>query len=86
MPATDAEEADALLLESIKSFRPIERGEMALAQELRIRYIVADENFDFADLARDSKISEYPEETLRLLNGHYPIGSPEPGDWVKLVE
>ena len=36
--------------------------------------------------ARDSKISEYPEETLRLLNGYYPIGSPEPGEWIKLVE
>lgn len=82
----DAEEADALLLESIRSFRPIERGEMALAQELRIRYVVADEDFDFAVAARDSKISEYPEETLRLLNGHYPIGSPEPGEWIKLVE
>ena len=59
---------------------------MALAQELRIRYIVADEDFDFAVAARDSKISEYPEETLRLLNGYYPIGSPEPGEWIKLVE
>ncbi len=86
LPATGAEEVDALLLESIKSFRPIERGEMALAQELRIRYIVADENFDFAVAARDSKISKYPEETLRLLNGYYPIGSPEPGEWIKLVE
>ena len=81
-----AEEVDALMLESIRSFRPIERGEMALAQELRIRYIVADEDFDFAVAARDSKISEYPEETLRLLNGYYPIGSPEPGEWIKLVE
>ncbi len=86
LPAAGAAEADALLLESIRSFRPIERGEMALAQELRIRYAVADENFDFAVAARDSRISEYPEETLRLLNGHYPIGEPEPGDWVKLVE
>ncbi len=86
LPATGAEEADALLLESIRSFRPIERGEIALAQELRIRYVVADENFDYDVAAADSKISEYPEETLRLLNGHYPIGSPEPGDWVKLVE
>ena len=86
LPAAGAEEADALLLESIKSFRPIERGEMALAQELRIRYIVADENFDFATAARNSKIKEYPEETLRLLNGYYPIGSPEPGEWIKLVE
>ncbi len=86
LPAAGAEEADALLLESIKSFRPIERGELALAEELRIRYVVADENFDFAVAARDSKISEYPEETLRLLNGYYPIGSPEPGEWIKLVE
>ena len=86
LPAAGAEEADALLLESIRSFRPIERGEIALAQELRIRYVVADEDFDFAAAASDSRISEYPEETLRLLNGYYPIGSPEPGEWIKLVE
>ena len=85
-PGAGSEEADALLLESIRSFRPIERGEIALAQELRIRYVVVDEDFDFAVAASNSKISEYPEETLRLLNGYYPIGSPEPGEWVKLIE
>jgi len=85
-PGSDAEEADALLLESIRSFRPMEPGEYNLADELRIRYVMVEENFDFATAARNSKIKEYPEETLRLLNGYYPIGNPEPGEWIKLVE
>ncbi len=80
------EEADSLVLEAIRSFRPIERGEESLAQELRIRYVIADENFDYAVAAQNSRISDHAEETLRLLNGDYPIGSPEPGEWVKLVE
>ena len=87
LPAgADAEAADALLLEAIRSFRPMEPGEITLAEELRIRWAVADENFDFAVAARNSRIREYPEETLRLLNGYYPIGNPEPGEWIKLVE
>ncbi len=87
LPAGSGEdEADALLLESIRSFRPIERSELALAQELRIHYMVVDENFSYAAAAAASKIRQYPEETLRLLNGHYPIGEPEPGDWIKLVQ
>ncbi len=85
-PGAEAEEADALLLESIRSFRPMEPSEYNLAEELRIRYVMVDENFDFAIAARNSKIKEHPEETLRLLNGYYPIGNPEPGEWVKLVE
>lgn len=86
LPPGSTEETDALLLESIRSFRPMERGEIAIAEELRIRWVLADENFDYAVAARNSRIKEYPEETLRLLNGHYPIGNPEPGEWIKLVE
>jgi predicted Zn-dependent protease len=48
--------------------------------------VQASEFFDFAVVAQSSRIANYPEETLRLLNNYYPSGTPKEGDWVKLVE
>jgi len=79
-------EIDELLLASIRSFRAIQRGETSSGSELKIKYVQASEYFDFEVVARSSKISQYPEETLRILNGYYPIGTPEAGEWIKLVE
>jgi predicted Zn-dependent protease len=80
------EEVDSMLLSSIRTFRAIQRNEMVPGNELKIRYYQVSEYFDFATVARNSKLAEYPEETLRLLNGYYPTGTPEAGEWVKLVE
>ncbi len=84
--ANTVDEIDNLLLESIRTFRAIQRGEAHSGNELKIKYVQASEFFDFAVVARTSKITNYPEETLRLLNGYYPIGTPEAGDWIKLIE
>lgn len=80
------EEVDAALLATIRTFRAIQRGETFSGNELKIKYVQASEFFDFAVVAQQSKIANYPEETLRLLNGYYPIGTPKSGDWVKLIE
>ena len=80
------DEIDSLLLKSIRSFRAIQRGETLLGREMKIRFVQASEHFDFAVVARQSSIANHPEETLRLLNGYYPGGQPEPGEWIKLVE
>jgi predicted Zn-dependent protease len=29
-------------------------------------------------------VKPYPEEMLRLVNGYYPKGEPEPGEWIKV--
>jgi len=81
-----ADEVDAKLLSSIRTFRAIQRGETAAGTEAKIKYVQATEFFDFATVARTSRIANYPEETLRLLNGYYPAGTPKAGEWVKLVE
>jgi predicted Zn-dependent protease len=81
-----ADKVDDMLLDSIRTFRAIQRNEITPGSELKIRYVQASEFFDFATVAQSSKIAEYPEETLRLLNGYYPIGSPAAGEWIKLVE
>lgn len=80
------DDIDNLLLSSIRTFRPTQRGEAGNSREPKIRYVQASEHFDFAVVAQSSPIAENAEETLRLLNGYYPTGQPEAGDWIKLVE
>lgn len=80
------EDIDDLMLSSIRTFRPTQRGEAGNTREPRIRYVQASEHFDFAIVAQSSPIAEHAEETLRLLNGYYPTGQPEAGEWIKLVE
>ena len=84
--STDVESIDQAMLDSIRTFRAIKNGETLIGSELKIRYVQATEFFDFSVVARSSRIADYPEETLRLLNGYYPRGNPVAGEWVKLVE
>ena len=85
LDAGSADEVDAELLAAIRSFRAIQRGEGA-GVEAKIRFVQASEYFDFSVVAQQSRLSSYPEETLRLLNNYYPNGTPAPGEWIKLVE
>ena len=85
-PGAGAEDSDALLLASIRSFRAIQANERFSGNESKIRYVQVGEGFTFAALARMSPIANYPEETLRLINGYYPTGTPQPGEWIKIIE
>jgi predicted Zn-dependent protease len=84
--ADSVEEIDQELLASIRTFRAIQQGETAAGTEARIKFVQASEFFDFSIVAQSSRIANYPEETLRLLNGYYPTGTPEAGEWIKLIE
>ncbi len=84
--ASNVDEIDDMMLSSIRTLRAIQRGETLQGSEMHIRYVQASEYFDFAVVAQSSRIANYAEETLRLLNGYYPSGTPEAGDWIKLVE
>jgi predicted Zn-dependent protease len=79
-------EIDAALLDSIRSFRAIQRGEAVSGTEPKIKFVQVTEHFDFAVMARSSGIANYPEETLRLLNNYYPTGNPKAGEWIKIIE
>ncbi len=81
------DELDRLLMASIRSFRAIQGGERAGGSgDLRIRYVQVGDNFSWPALARQSRVPQYPEETLRLLNGYYPVGNPQPGEWIKILQ
>lgn len=86
LDASSVDEVDEKLLASIRTFRAIQQGEAFSGNEAKIKFVQASEFFDFAVVARSSRIANYPEETLRLLNGYYPTGTPEAGEWVKLIE
>lgn len=84
--ADSLDEIDELLLSSIRTFRAIQQGETSSSTEAKIKFVQASEFFDFAVVAQSSRIANYPEETLRLLNGYYPRGTPAAGEWIKLIE
>lgn len=77
--------SDENLMESVRSFRPIARNETLFANPIQITYIQAPGGITYADLARQTRLTEHQEDTLRLLNGDYPFGEPETGQWVKIV-
>jgi predicted Zn-dependent protease len=74
------------ILDSIKSFRPIARNEGVFADPVKIAWIQADGRMTYADLAKESRLPEFPEETLRLMNGDYPTGEPQAGEWIKIAD
>jgi predicted Zn-dependent protease len=76
---------DNAMLASIKSFRPIQRNEGVFANPVTLEWIQADGRVNYASLARQSRIPEFPEETLRLMNGDYPAGEPQAGEWIKIA-
>ncbi|MCO6059690.1 M48 family metalloprotease [Pseudomonas sp. MOB-449] len=82
------ESQDDHFLSVIRSFRPLRKEELALAQPLRLHLIQAKPGQTIASLVRDSKLPGVQvdlENRIRLLNNLYPIGEPKPGDWLKVL-
>ncbi|GAB2880542.1 M48 family metalloprotease [Microbulbifer echini] len=80
------EHYDTLFLTSIRSFRPLRKTDIVEKDIRRLHYVKANEKTTFSSLAKHMEIGEYAEEQLRLLNGYYPRGEPEPGEWIKIVK
>ncbi|MBT8765677.1 M48 family metalloprotease [Metapseudomonas boanensis] len=82
------ESQDANFMAVIKSFRPLRKDELALAQPLRLHLIQVQAGQSIASIVRDSGLPGEKvdlENRIRLLNNLYPIGEPRPGDWLKVV-
>jgi predicted Zn-dependent protease len=76
---------DEVFLRSIHSFRPA-ATKRRLPKAKTIHYVKANEKTTFAGLARQTRIGRYAEQQLRLINGYYPKGEPQPGDWIKIIK
>lgn len=80
-----AEFYDTLFVSTIASFRPLENSDRDKAFALTVHYVQIEEGITFSKLAELSPLKEYPEEHLRILNGYYPHGEPEAGEWIKII-
>lgn len=71
---------------TLESFRAMTAEDLQLANNQRIRVVMAEPDQTYATLARQVSIKQFPEETLRLINGHFPVGEPRAGDLIKIVQ
>ena len=77
---------DSVIMKSTRSFHALKKSEQRLASALRLKLIKAKPGTTFKKLAATSKLTNYPEDQLRLLNSHYPSGEPKSGTLIKIVK
>ncbi|MCK9564034.1 MAG: hypothetical protein M0R02_15080, partial [Bacteroidales bacterium] len=75
------EELDAI----IRSFAPLPRSHFGGMEPRRIHFVRAANNATWAQLAEHLKLGPYGEQELRLINGYYPRGEPQNGEWIKII-
>jgi predicted Zn-dependent protease len=80
------ERFDADFLEVARSLRSLTKAERPLAEGLKIQVRPVKRGLTYKALAGNSRLPNYPEARLRLLNGQYPAGEPVPGKSIKIVE
>ncbi len=73
-------------LNTALSLRALSPDESELAKARRIALVRAKPDTRYTSLAARSGLTSYAEAQLRLLNGDYPGGEPEPGRLVKTVD
>lgn len=76
---------DDLFVAAIRSFRPSRTARIKSIKSKTIHYVKANELTSFKRLAQHVTLGKYAEEQLRLLNGYYPRGEPQPGEWIKII-
>lgn len=84
-PKGDPETFQEEFRATMNALRPMNQDDLKIANSQRIEVIVAEPGQTYAGLAQNSPISDFPEETLRLLNGDHPNGEPRAGDYIKVV-
>ena len=76
---------DEAVFAAAGSVRGLSDAEQQLATARRIHLVRARQGDTFSALAADSALDDWAEEQLRLLNGMYPDGEPEPGQLIKTI-
>jgi predicted Zn-dependent protease len=79
------ERYDSAFFEVARSLRSLAEAERQLAEGLKIQVMPVKTGLTYSGLAGSSRLPNYPEARLRLLNGHYPTGEPAPGKSIKIV-
>ena len=84
-PKGDPETFRAEFRATVEALRSMTQEDLKIANSQRIEIIIAEPGKTYADLVQDTSLRDYPEQTLRLLNGGHPNGEPRAGDYIKVV-
>ena len=75
---------DEQFLEAIETFRPITTRELEGKRPMVMRYVKATSRTTFEALGAELKLNPAEVQGLRLVNGYYPDGEPDAGEWIKI--
>lgn len=83
-----SETIDEIFVGVINSFRRASQADYPPENLRQIYYRRLMPGETFIDLAQENRqaLGNSAEDLLRLINGYYPTGQPQPGTWMKLVE
>ncbi|MBQ73681.1 MAG: hypothetical protein CMQ20_01510 [Gammaproteobacteria bacterium] len=77
---------DKDFIATIFSFDRMKREDFKIAKVPRVQVVRAEEDTTMEDLADQSPITNYALDKLRVINGLYPDGQPEPGQLIKVID
>lgn len=77
---------DKEFIATIFSFNKMSKQDFSVAKVPTLQVVRAEQGVTMEDLADESPITNYPLEKLRIMNGLYPDGEPEPGQLIKIVQ
>lgn len=77
---------DKEFIATIFSFNKMSKQDFTVAKVPTLQVVRAEQGVTMEDLADESPITNYPLEKLRIMNGLYPDGQPEPGQLIKIVQ
>lgn len=78
--------ADRDFIATIFSFGRMDRQDYQVAVRPKIQVLRAEKGTTMEALAKQSPITNFALEKLRLMNGMYPDGEPSPGQLIKIVD
>jgi predicted Zn-dependent protease len=81
----DVPSGDPFFRSTADTFRRMKASEFPLSEPYRLHVVKAGEGTTMEELAKESPLTKYPLQQLRLFNSLYPDGEPKPGDYVKTV-
>ena len=85
-PKGDPEKLREALRATMGGLRIMTSDDLKVANSRRIKVVVAEPGQTYAELARESALTDNAEQLLRVLNSAYPNGEPRAGDYIKIIE
>ena len=83
--ATNTRKYDTAIQATARSLQPLTKQQQQLAGGKQIDIIKASSGMRYSTLAKQSPLTNYPEEQLRLINDQYPSGEPRPQQLLKVI-